>query len=192
MTSNITIILGHPATTSYCRALAENYQAGAEKAGHHVTLLALSDMTFDPILHDGYHGDQTLEPDLQRAQEVINAANHIVIIYPLWMGMMPALLKGFFERCFTRGFAYDESKSPLSGRLLKGKSAHIIVTMGMPAWFFRWFYGAHSTKSLIRNLLHFCGIKPVRTTYFGMVEAVSDAKRKEWLSKIEALGRQAG
>jgi NAD(P)H dehydrogenase (quinone) len=191
MTKEITIILGHPAQTSYCRALAEGYLEGAESAGHKVNFLALSEMTFDPILHEGYRHSQPLEPDLKSAQSAIELSDHIVIIYPLWIGMMPALLKGFFERTFQRGFAYKEARNPFDVGLLQGKSARVIITMGMPGWFYRLFYRSHSAKALKRNLLHFCGIKPVRFTYLGLVEAVSDEKRKHWLEKVRRLGSLA-
>jgi NAD(P)H dehydrogenase (quinone) len=191
MSKTITIILGHPAKASYCRALAEHYRQGAEAAGHQVHFLALSDMQFDPILHEGYSEEQPLEADLEQAQNAIKASDHLVIIHPLWMGMMPALLKGFFERVFTRGFAYDEKKGLFSGALLKGKTARVIVTMGMPGWFFRWFYCAHSTASLKRNILHFCGIRPVRVTYYGLIEAVCDEKRMKWLEAVRTLGARA-
>ncbi|MZR31489.1 NAD(P)H-dependent oxidoreductase [Sneathiella litorea] len=191
MSKTVTIILGHPAKASYCRAIAESYRDGAASAGHKVHFLPLSDMKFDPILHEGYHKEQILEPDLQHAQEAIIASDHIVIIYPLWIGMMPALLKGFFERTFQRGFAYKEAKNPFEVGLLKGRSARVIITMGMPGWFFRWFYCAHSAMALKRNLLHFCGIKPVRFTYLGMVEAASENERRKWLESIRKLGRKA-
>ena len=78
-----------------------------------------------------------------------------------------------------------------SWKFLKGKSARVIMTMGMPGWFYRWYYGAHALKLLKRNILHFIGISPVRSTVYGMIEAVSDGKRKQWLREAEALGHQA-
>ena len=75
--------------------------------------------------------------------------------------------------------------------MFKGKSAHVIMTMGMPGLIYRWYYGAHALKLLKRNILHFIGIKPVRSTIYGMIEAVGDDKRKQWLREVEALGHQA-
>jgi putative NADPH-quinone reductase len=63
--------------------------------------------------------------------------------------------------------------------------------MGMPALFYRWYYRAHSLKSLERNILAFCGIKPVRASVVGSVEGMSAAKRKSWLAKMAALGCKA-
>jgi putative NADPH-quinone reductase len=73
--------------------------------------------------------------------------------------------------------------------LLKGRSARIVITMGMPAFIYRWYFGAHSLKSLERNVLKFCGVGPVRETLIGMVEAGDDAKRRAWLTRMRALGQ---
>ena len=119
-------------------------------------------------------------------------ADHVVLIYPLWLGTLPALTKAFLEQVFHRDTAFEparDGKWP-KGRL-SGKSARVIVTMGMPALVYRFWYGGHSLKSLERNILRFIGFKPVRDTVFGMIEMVSDEKRKSWLKRVEALGRQA-
>jgi putative NADPH-quinone reductase len=101
--------------------------------------------------------------------------------------MIPALLKGFLERTFTRGFAYLERDSQKKGKLLAGKSARLIQTSGMPALIYRFWYRAHGAKAL-RDVLGFCGIRPVRATYFGMIEAADDGRRKQWLSQVRLLG----
>ena len=75
-------------------------------------------------------------------------------------------------------------------RLLKGKTARIVVTMGMPAFIYRWFYGAHSLKSLERNILGFCGIGPIKESLIGMVEAPDNTRREKWLEKLRTLGRE--
>jgi putative NADPH-quinone reductase len=119
-------------------------------------------------------------------------ADHWLILYPLWLGSMPAVLKGFFEQVLRPGFAFDAAvKRRLPRKLLRGKSARIVVTMGMPAFFYRWYFRAHSLKSLERNILAFCGIHPVQASTVGMVEGLSEEKRTRWLSRMEALGRAA-
>ena len=74
--------------------------------------------------------------------------------------------------------------------LLKGRSARIVVTMGMPALAYRWFFGAHSLKNLERNILKFVGIKPIRESLVGLVAAKDDKGREKWLAKMEALGKE--
>ncbi len=191
MTKNILIILGHPSREreSFCEALANAYKAGAEEEGHKVQLIHIAKLRFDPILHEGYQGDQLSEPDIVVEQEKIRRADHIVIVYPMWAFMIPALLKGFLERCFTRGFAYAvNSKNPLKSGLLSGKSARLIQTTGMPTIIYRFYFMAHGAKAL-RDMLRFCGLAPIRITYFGMIEG-TDKRRKGYLQTVKELGKK--
>lgn len=64
---------------------------------------------------------------------------------------MPAVVKAFLEQVFRRGFAFSKDANPLFDRKLKGRSARIVVTMGMPVFLYRWYFGAHSLKSLKRG-----------------------------------------
>ena len=107
MAQRILVILGHPSESSLCAGLAQSYIEGARAAGAEVRLLALGALTFDPLLHAGYRGEQALEPDLQAAQAQITWAEHLVWVYPTWWGAMPALLKGFIDRVFLPGFAFN-------------------------------------------------------------------------------------
>lgn len=130
-------------------------------------------------------------PVIRKCQDEIAQAAHLVIFYPLWLGSMPALLKGFLEQVMRPGFAISTSKSGKSWKkLLAGKSARVVVTMGMPALMYRWFFGAHSLKSLERNILGFCGVAPVRESLIGLVESMSEKRRQRWLEEMESLGRR--
>ncbi len=190
MAKRILIVLGHPDSRAgrYNNALAAAYGEGAEKAGHEVRSLAVADLEF-PLLRSKEEFDTGEVPAaIREAQELIEWAQHLVLVYPLWLGTMPALLKGFLEQVFRPGFAINPDK-PWGG-LLKGRSVRIIVTMGMPALFYRWFYRAHSLKSLERNILAFAGLGPIRATLIGMVEG-SPGHREKYLRKVAALGKAA-
>ncbi|MBS0248880.1 MAG: NAD(P)H-dependent oxidoreductase [Proteobacteria bacterium] len=191
--ARIVVIVGTPLQDSYCEALGRAYQRGAESASHEARLFVLGEMNFDAILREGYRHEQPLEPDLITAREAFVAADHIVLIFPLWCGDMPAIMKGFIERILQADLLrIQKSGGRASWKLFKNKSARVIMTMGMPGWFYRWYFGAHALKLMKRNILHFAGIKPVRSTIFGMIEAVGDEKRKEWLRAVEAMGHAAG
>jgi NAD(P)H dehydrogenase (quinone) len=188
----IAIVVGNPQQDSYSAALGEAYLRGAESGGHEAKLFLLARMNFDAILREGYHREQPLEPDLVTARQALQASDHLVFIFPLWAGDMPAIMKGFIERVLQPDLlAIQRGGGTGSWKIFKGKSARIIMTMGMPGWFYRWYYGAHALKLLRRNVLHLIGVKPVRSTIYGMIEAVSDETRKEWLREVEALGHQA-
>lgn len=112
--------------------------------------------------------------------------------FPLWLGDMPARLKGFFEQVLRPGFAIGEAApGGMWKKLLKGRSARIVVTMGMPAFFYRLYYRSHSVKSLKRNILEFCGFSPVRTSFVGTVETKAQGVRETWLVKMRMLGAAA-
>ena len=190
--TRIAIIVGHARRDTYCEALAVAYRRGAETSGHAVDFFVLSKMTFDPILHDGFNSVQKLEPDLQAAQDAVGRADHLVLVFPLWMGTLPAILKGFLERILQPGFAMEPDARDAGYKpLLKGKSARVIITMATPAPVYRWWFGAHELKALKRNILGFVGIAPVRATLLGMVDIASEGNRRRWLDEAEALGRAA-
>ena len=190
--AKIAIVVGNPLHNSYSEALGEAYRRGAESGGHQADLFVLGRMNFDAILREGYRREQLLEPDLAAARAAFVACDHVVIIFPLWCGDMPAILKGFFERILQPDLlAIQKSGGKASWKFFKGKSARIIMTMGMPGWFYRIYFGAHALKLLKRNILQFIGIAPVRSSVYGMIEAVGEDRRKSWLREVEALGHDA-
>jgi putative NADPH-quinone reductase len=192
MVKRIAVIDGHPDADKarYCHALAAAYAEAAEAAGHAVRRIAIAETEL-PILRSVADWDSgTPAPAIRRCQETIAWADHLVIIYPLWLGSMPALLKAFLEQVFRPGFAIARKHKGGWPGLLTGKSARIIVTMGMPAWLYRWYFLAHSLRSLERNILRFSGIKPTRETLIGGVEAGGASARMRWLDKVRALGRE--
>ncbi|MEX2353635.1 MAG: NAD(P)H-dependent oxidoreductase, partial [Gammaproteobacteria bacterium] len=161
----------------------------AEASGKEVRAIEVARLDFEILRSKEEWQTGTPAKPIQSAQETIRWAEHLVIIYPLWLGTMPALLKAFLEQVLRPGFAIDASKPGMWKKQLTGKSARVVVTMGMPAFVYRWFFGAHSLKSLERNILHFCGIKPVRESLIGMVESNNPSARNKWLARLESLGR---
>lgn len=194
MAKHIVIVQGHPDPDGghYGHALAEAYVEGATAAGHEVEILPVSELEF-PLLRSKRDFEGNTPPaDIVRCQAAIARADHLVIIHPLWLGSMPALLKGFLEQVFRPGFAFAKPETPgrPGAKLLKGKSARVIVTMGMPGFAYKWFYRAHAVKSLERNVLAFTGFGPIHRTLIGMVEANGDRGRKKRLAEVRKLGRQ--
>lgn len=147
---------------------------------------------FDPILRGGYRWEQPLEPDLQAAYDTLTASEHWVFVFPLWLGDMPAILKGFLERILQPDLIRRHgTDSAMNWRIFDNKSARLIMTMGMPVTVYRFWYWPHALKLFRNNILHFIGVKPVRETLFGMVAEVSHEKREQWLKEVEALGKAA-
>src|SRR3954469_13003327 len=150
MGKRIVIIQGHPDAEGkhLCHTLSDAYAAGAESAGHGVQHIDVAQLEF-PILRtkaEFEHGP--VPPAVASAQQTIDAADHLLIIFPLWLGGMPALLKAFFEHIFRPGFAFQYTKRGFPQKRLKGRSARIVVTMGMPVLVYRWYFRAHGLKNL--------------------------------------------
>lgn len=189
----ILVIVGHPRKDSLSYSIADKYFSGAKKSGNEVRRLNLAEMKFDVILHDDYKRTENLEPDLKKAKENIKWADHLVFVYPTWWGTMPALLKGFIDRVFLPGFAYQYERgsrkfNPFPERLLKGKSARIITTVGGSKLIY-FFLTNPGTWGMRNFVLYFSGIRPVKVTTFCKVyPGMKQEKVKKILDKAEKLG----
>ncbi|PID43656.1 MAG: NADPH:quinone reductase [Gammaproteobacteria bacterium] len=193
MGKKILVILGHPDTTSFCASLAKEYTDGARSAGADVRELRLGELKFDPVLWQGYEKIQALEPDLIKAQELILWSNHIVFVYPTWWGAMPALMKGFFDRTFLPGFAFRfRDNSPFWDKLLQGRTAHLLVTMDTPPWYYRWVFQRPGHNEMKKTILGFCGVKVVKISEFAPIKGSSQEQREKWISNARSLGLNAG
>ena len=191
MPKHIVIIQGHPdaQTRHFGHALADEYAKGCEDGGHEVKRIEVAKLDF-PLLRTKEDFEKGSPPDsIKQAQDAVKWADHLVIIYPLWLGSMPALLKAFLEQVLRPGFAFEYQRSGgMAKKLLAGKSARIVVTMGMPAFVYRWVFFAHSLKSLKRDTFWFCGIGPVRSTLIGSIEGLTERRRDDWLDEMRGLG----
>ena len=100
-------------------------------------------------------------------------------------------MKGFIDRIFLPEFAFKYHKdSPFWDKLLKGKTARLIVTMDAPKWYYWFIYRSPGTNSMKRAILEFSGISPVKITSFSPVKSSDEPKRAKWLKQVELLGKQ--
>lgn len=188
---NILIIQGHPVKDTFSEHLKDAYINGASSANVSIEILKLSELQFNINFSEGYRGNQELESDLLKAQELIRWADHLVFIYPNWWATFPALLKGFIDRTFLPGFAFKYRKNSLLwDKLLTGKSARLIVTMDTPPWYYKWFTKAPGHHAMKKGILEFCGIKPVKITSIGPIKKSTEKMRNKWLRKVESIGRR--
>ena len=191
MSKKILVILGQPQRHSYGGALMKAYADGARAAGAEVKELYLGELKFDPLMAPTPAQQTELEPDLKAAQEAIKWADHLVFVYPIWWGTIPALLKGFIERTFLPGFAVNfREHSIWWDKLLTGKSARLIVTLNTPSWYYRWVLGRPGHNTMKKTILEFCGVKPVRITEIGPIKGSTEEKRKGWIEQVRRLGSQ--
>lgn len=191
---NILLIQGHPDPDErrLTSALVQAYARGAEAAGHVVKTIEIAHLDFPLLRSQADWQSGTVPATLIDAQRQIAWAEHLVLFFPLWLGDMPALLKGFLEQVARPGFAFKaENGNPFAHKGLTGKSARVVVTMGMPALVYRAYFRAHSLKSLERNILGFVGISPIHETLIGSVEQLGEAGVAKWLRRLHDLGARA-
>lgn len=194
MGKRVLLIQGHPdqAPGHLCRSLEEAYARGVREAGHALRRIDVGALDFPLLRSEEDWQNGALPAALQQAQEDILWAQHIVIFFPLWLGDMPAILKGFLEQINRPGFAFSsDGRTPFARKGLKGRSGRLVVTMGMPALVYRVYFRAHSVKSFRRNVLGFVGIAPVGDTLIGRTGAMKPRIAARWLDRLQALGRGA-
>ena len=191
MTKKIVIINGHPNKESLNFGFSEAYKKGALYSNAEVKEIRVSELKFNPNLEFGFQKRTELEPDLLEAWEKIKWADHMVWIHPVWWGGLPAIMKGFIDRLFLPGFAFQYRKNSMFwDKLLTGKTAHIITTLDQPSWYYRVVYGRPSVNQLKKATLKFCGVKKVKISYFGIVKNSKDVQRQKWVTKVEILGKK--
>jgi len=193
MKKKILIINGHPNRESFNFGIVAAYKEGAKESGAEVRSINIAELNFNPNLQFGYQKRTELEPNLLQAWEDILWAEHLVWVHPVWWGGLPAIMKGFIDRLFLPGFAFQYRENSLFwDKLLKGKSARIITTLDQPGWYYALVYGRPSVNQLKRSTLLFCGISPVKVTYIGIIKTSDLTKRNKWLFKIKQLGQKQG
>jgi putative NADPH-quinone reductase len=188
---NILIINGHPDKESFNYGLSEAYIKGAKESNATIKEIRIRELDFNPNLQFGYRKRTELEPDLLDAQEKLKWANHIVWIYPVWWGSVPAMMKGFLDRVLLPGYAFNKREGSVWwNKYFTGKTSHLICTMDQPTWYYRWVYGSPSHNAMKKLTMNFIGVKSVQITAIGPIRLSKDEFRQKWLSKVEKLGRR--
>ncbi len=192
MGKRVLVLQGHPdpAGGHLLHALADAYAGAAAAAGHEVHRVEVARLDFPLLRTQAEFESGTLPPALAPAREDMRWAAHWAIFFPLWHGTMPAFFKGFLEHIFRPGFALEPREHGFPKRLLAGRSARIVVTMGMPPLLYRWYFGAYGVRSFERSMLAFAGIKPIRERFYGLAFA-DERKRARWLEEMHRLGAAA-
>ena len=191
MTKRIAVIQGHPdpAGDHLLNAMADAYAGAATSAGHQVRRIEVAKLDFPLLRTQSDFETGQLPPTLVQPRDDMRWAEHWVFLFPLWHGTMPALFKGFLEHIFRPGLAMEYKEKGFPRRLLAGRSARIVVSMGMPVMLYRWYFGAFGLRGFERSVLSFAGIKPIRESLFGLTFA-DDRKRAGWLEDLRRHGNR--
>jgi putative NADPH-quinone reductase len=190
MTKTICIIDGHPdPAPGLVHALCCAYADGASSAGHKVTRIHISDLDVPFLNTSEDFMTPPAEPVLSE-REKIAAADHILVAFPLWLGNMPAKLKAFFEQAARADFflAQSTKNKGWPAQMMKGKSARVLVTMGMPGLIYRFGMDEGALKALERGLLGISGFHPMHHTIIGGAGDLSEEDYRSWETFFRKCG----
>lgn len=192
MGKRILVVDGHPDPdpARLCHALASAYGEGARAAGHDVRKARICDDAVSPVASAAEFARAPTGAFILKLQEDVMWADHLVFVFPLFLGTMPAKLHAALEQMARGGFVAEIDAKGWRPKL-KGKSARIVVTMGMPALAYRTMFGAHGVRGLERSILGFAGAGPIRETLIGMAGDVSALRARTLFARMRALGARA-
>lgn len=191
MSKRILVLAANPKGNSFVNYLAEAYSNSAEEKNE-VQLLKISDMEFNLNLSGGYEEEHSMEDSLKSFQASIEWCDHFVIFTPIWWGSLPAKFKGLIDRTFLPGFAFQYEKGKLiPKKLLKGKTALIVMTMDTPTWYYSLIQGAPATKQLKTTILKFVGFNCIKSKMIGPIINSTKESRSKWVNEVSKLGLAA-
>ena len=193
MKKRILLLNGHPVADSFVEKVCASYGQGASGAGHDVRVMNIADMDFDINLNIGHRGEKSLEADLLTFQNNLTWCDHFVLAHPLWWGSVPAKTKGLIDRALLPGFAFDfEEGASVPTRLMKGKTAQVIVTSDTPNWYLKLIYRESGFVMMRKQVLEYCGFGPVKFKHYAPIQSAGEQQREKWLADARAQGIAAG
>lgn len=183
----VMVTIDHPWERSFNYVILSRVVAVLHERGCEIDVLNLHQENFDPVMRvqelAGYMQGKSLDPKVADYQRRIMQADHLVYIFPVWWEVMPALLKGFFDKVFLPEWAFQEADAaPLLGHVQTGTA---ITTMGAP----RPIYTSVEPV-LCKGILEFCGVQ--RTRWFNICEVglKTQEERATWLNDVETYFRE--
>jgi len=188
---HILLINGNPdpSPEKLTSALVKAYREGAEEAGSMVRQINVGGIEFPWLRNAQDFAQEATDKAIIDAQGAFLLADHVVFIYPLWLGSAPALLKAYMEQVARGEFLLGKSDGGFPRGRLKGRSARVIVTMGMPALLYRTIFGAHGVKAFNRSILGIARIKPIATTLLGGSQ-IQGQRCKRAIELVRDMGRR--
>lgn len=189
------VVYCHPNPKSYTHAVLEAVEAGLRSGGATVARVDLHAEGFDPTLivnEEHRRRDLDKVEATRRYRELLAGCDLLVLVYPVWWGGFPAMLKGFIDRVLVSGLAYSFQGRPKDAvfpqGLMRDKDAHLFYTLDSPwlvAWLDPGFWSSYFT------VLKYCGFRTVQRHYLARLKLTTPAQRAAWLRDVERRARRA-
>lgn len=190
---NHLVVFAHPNPESFGKGIVDAIVKASEEKAANVRVRDLYEIGFDPILKPAdfvaFQAGKVPE-DIGTEQEHIKWADVITFVYPVWWASFPAILKGYVDRVFSYGFAYEYVDGAPKG-LLKGKKALLFSTTGTPNEMYA-ASGMHNSmkQTTDQGIFNFTAIEEVSHTFFGAIPYVTDEIRKDYLKEVEKIVKE--
>jgi len=185
------IVVAHPRPGSATHAVAARVAEGVRRTGHSAEIADLAAEGFDPRFseHDVEVHRERRAPaaDVRAEQARIDRADALVLVYPVYWWSFPALLKGWIDRVFSNGWAYDETPGKPMARKL-GRLPVYLVAIGGADWrtYARHGYFGAMRTQIDRGIFGYCGAQVPRSE---LLLEPADGDWRENFETAEALGR---
>jgi putative NADPH-quinone reductase len=191
MSKSVCIINGHPdpSTERLVRALCDAYEDGCRASGFGVSRINIGELEVDLLGSASAFETPPAEAILTERKKIAEA-DHMALIFPLWLGGIPAKTKAFFEQAARGSFflAEADGNTKWPRKMMKGKSARLVVTMGMPGIVYKAWLDEGALKVLERGMLGMSGFGPIHHTILGGAGELSARKVERWLTRMHDLG----
>ena len=190
------IIVCHPSRDSFTCTVANRYALAAQRVRHEVVLRDLYAIGFDPVLKDAERpsaNGSVLADDVERELALLAGSDIFVLIYPIWFGLPPAMLKGYVDRVFGAGFSHRAVREQMMHPLMTGKALLSFTSSGSSrAWLEE--QGAYESLRTVFDtyIRHAFSLASARHVHFPTI--VENSKKSyidECLFEVEEEAREA-
>ena len=192
---NILVVVAHPDAGSFNRAIADTVVRTARNNGHHVIFHDLYQEHFDPVLPGAeIQKNASVGGEIGRHCAELSSADGIVIVHPNWWGQPPAILKGWIDRVFRPGIAYEfnegDSGEGIPIALLQAGTAIVFNTSNTPAERETDIFGDPLERLWKNCVFDLCGVKSFFRKTYSVVVTSTPEQREAWLGEIQAMIEQ--
>jgi len=187
----ILVIIGHQKRGSFCHAIAQTAVEQLRADGHEVTDHDLYQEGFDPVLPDeDIPRDAVPGAAIRRHCDEVVAADGYVVVHPNWWGQPPAILKGWIDRVFRQGVAYEFGPGGAVVQHLRGKKAVVFTTSNTPRDMELELFGDPLENLWKTCIFGFCGVTDFFRRNFEPIIISTPQQRSRWLAEVREIAAE--
>jgi len=188
----VAIVFNHPYEGSFCNSILNAVTKGLQQAHHEVMLIHLDKDGFNPVMTSAdlkaFRDKSPVDPKVIEYKMILEKADHLIFIFPIWWELMPALMKGFIDKVIFPGVAYDyinKNNTRMKPLWTKVKGITLITTMNTPRLLYFFLFGNAIKRAFMLGTFWKLGYKNRKWLSLNMVKMVSQKRRTKWLMNLE-------